>query len=249
VFEIGSSLREARLRQHLEYTDVELRTKIRARYVRALEDEEFESLPAQTYVRGFLRTYAEFLGLDGQLYVDEYNSRFAGDDHVAGVRRSYPPQPRQHKRLETSVVVLALAAIALVTALVIAAWRFGGGSSAQTSIPNLAPSRRHARVAARSERRLHPAAARRPLARLLVAAVRGNSLLEVHAGSARGRLLYHGTLQRGQRQRFVAARLWLNVGAPEALALVLNGRRVPLLGGRPRVLVVTPRAVRPGEAA
>ena len=82
VFEIGNSLREARVRQGLDFAEVELATKIRAKYIRALEDEQFEVLPRGTYIKGFLRSYAEYLGLDGQLYVDEYNSRF-----VAGERR------------------------------------------------------------------------------------------------------------------------------------------------------------------
>src|SRR5258707_2957308 len=84
VFEIGNSLREARVRQGLEYPQIELATKIRAKYIAALEDEEFGLLPAHTYVKGFLRTYAEFLGLDGQLYVDEFSSRFIGDGMLEG---------------------------------------------------------------------------------------------------------------------------------------------------------------------
>ena len=79
MFEIGNSLREARVRQQLELGEIELATKIRSRYLRALEEESFDALPAQTYVKGFLRTYADYLGLDGQLYVDEYNSRFGAD--------------------------------------------------------------------------------------------------------------------------------------------------------------------------
>jgi len=42
----------------------------------AMEEEQFDVLPSPTYVRGFLRTYGEFLGLDGSLLVDEYESRF-----------------------------------------------------------------------------------------------------------------------------------------------------------------------------
>ena len=76
MFEIGNSLREARLRQGLEFPELEQATKIRGKYLRALEQEEFEQLPGPTYVKGFLRSYAEYLGLDGQLYVDEYNSCF-----------------------------------------------------------------------------------------------------------------------------------------------------------------------------
>ena len=65
MFEIGSSLREARARRKLSYDQVEAETKVRAKYIRALEDEEFDVLPSGTYVKGFLRTYAEYLGLDG----------------------------------------------------------------------------------------------------------------------------------------------------------------------------------------
>jgi cytoskeletal protein RodZ len=80
VFEIGNSLREARMRQQLDWPQIELATKIRSKYLQALEDEQFGILPAQPYVKGFLRTYAEYLGLDGQLYVDEYSSRNIGGD-------------------------------------------------------------------------------------------------------------------------------------------------------------------------
>ena len=66
------------MRRGIEVTQAEQATKIRGKYLRALEEEQFELLPAQTYVKGFLRTYAEYLGLDGQLYVDEYNSRYDG---------------------------------------------------------------------------------------------------------------------------------------------------------------------------
>src|SRR5688500_6050425 len=61
MFEIGNSLREARLRRELELADAEHGTKIRGKYLRALEDERFELLPSHTYVKGFLRSYAEFL--------------------------------------------------------------------------------------------------------------------------------------------------------------------------------------------
>ena len=95
MFEIGTSLREARLRQGLDFPEIEQGTKIRGKYLRALEDEQFDLLPGQTYVKGFLRTYAEYLGLDGQLYVDEYNSRFVGrreDERPARADAAPPPR-------------------------------------------------------------------------------------------------------------------------------------------------------------
>jgi cytoskeletal protein RodZ len=130
VFEIGNSLREARLRQALEFVEVEQATKIRGKYLRALEDEQFDILPGQTYVKGFLRTYAEYLGLDGQLYV--------------GVQ--LPVHPRRRRDCSernkatvgpsaggVSVVLIALAAIGILTALVVVAWRFGSDTPERRS--------------------------------------------------------------------------------------------------------------------
>ena len=116
MFEIGNSLREARVRQQLELGEVELATKIRSRYLRALEEESFDALPAQTYVKGFLRTYADYLGLDGQLYVDEFNSRFGADgDEIREpvVARRTSNVSRQHRGLERRWIAFALAGIAL----------------------------------------------------------------------------------------------------------------------------------------
>ena len=76
MFEIGNTLREARLRRGLDILDCEAETKIRAKYLRAMEEEQFDLMPSPTYVRGFLRAYADFLDLDGRLVLDEYESRF-----------------------------------------------------------------------------------------------------------------------------------------------------------------------------
>src|SRR6184192_2955204 len=139
MFEIGSSLREARLRRGLDFPEIEQSTKIRGKYLRALEDEQFDLLPAQTYVKGFLRSYAEFLGLDGQLYVDEYNSRNVVDSFDDMPQRR--PQRRHERSFEKKVVFLALAGIAALTGLVIVAWRFGG-SDTPTSTPGIVTQQR-----------------------------------------------------------------------------------------------------------
>ncbi len=137
MFDIGSSLREARLRQNLDFPELEERTKIRPKYLRALEDEHFDILPAPTYVRGFLRSYAESLGLDGQPFVDEYNSRFTvGEDDAPLRAHRAPVQRRDRGPRESRMAAVALLAIAIATALVIAAWRFGGPESEK--VPGLA---------------------------------------------------------------------------------------------------------------
>src|SRR4051794_1222065 len=74
--EIGETLRETRMRRRIDMTEVEAATKIRAKYLRALENEEWELLPGPTFVKTFLRTYAEYLDLDPRLLVEEYRQRF-----------------------------------------------------------------------------------------------------------------------------------------------------------------------------
>src|SRR6201985_796169 len=101
MFEIGASLREARARRKLGYDQVEAETKIRAKYIRCMEDEQFDVLPSGTYVRGFLRTYADYLGLDGQLYVDEYSSRFVAGEDWDRPRRSSSAAARRERRPRT----------------------------------------------------------------------------------------------------------------------------------------------------
>jgi transcriptional regulator with XRE-family HTH domain len=73
--DIGSTLREARMRARIDISEIEAETKIRAKYLRALENEEWDLLPGPTYVKSFLRTYADALGLDGKLLIEEYKLR------------------------------------------------------------------------------------------------------------------------------------------------------------------------------
>lgn len=74
--EIGPTLREARMRAKIDITEVEQATKIRAKYLRALENEEWNLLPGSTFIKSFLREYADYLGLDSRTLVEEYKLRY-----------------------------------------------------------------------------------------------------------------------------------------------------------------------------
>ena len=238
MFEIGNSLREARLRQTLDFPEIEQATKIRGKYLRALEDEQFDVLPAQTYVKGFLRSYAEYLGLDGQLYVDEYNSRFVvGEEESPARPRRVAPARSRGVQVQSRVVLLTLLGIASVTALVIVAWTRGepqkrepvglGNSATQKPVVSNPPVTTNA-------------------VRLIVTAKRGNCWLEVHSGSATGRILFQGTLERGQKKLFTGRKLWITLDRPESLSTILNGHTRLLPGGGVKTLIVTSRGIRPG---
>ena len=248
MFEIGTSLRESRLRQGLDLARVEDDTKIRAKYLQGLEDERFEVLPSETYVKGFLRTYAEYLGLDGQLYVDEYNTRFATSDEPM---ISAPPRPRTRRASESSFVVVALAGIVAVGILVVVAFTLGS-EDAEDPRANLARSPGAAPQAATTAPPAAPApapaapAAAPATAKLVLTAARGDCWVAVRRGAPDGELLFSGTLSRGSSQQFSAKRLWLEFGdAPvENLNVKLNGKRVRGFPTNAPVVLVTPKGVR-----
>jgi Helix-turn-helix domain len=235
VFEIGNSLREARLRQQLDFPELEQQTKIRSKYLKALEDEKFDLLPAPTYVKGFLRNYADALGLEGQLYVDEYNSRFiTGEEDVPLRPRDYQrrAQPLGH-RFETRGILIALGAIAAIFGLVIVAWKFGSSNS-PTPPPVVRVKHHRPRV---------------PMARLVLTATNGDSWVLIRARSRSGPTKYEGTLQQGQelaftKRPFLFPRLWMAVAKPRNVVAQLNGHvRVIPRTGKATQVIVTPRAI------
>jgi hypothetical protein len=229
MFDIGSSLREARLRQNVDFPELEERTKIRPKYLRALEDEHFDILPAPTYVRGFLRSYAEALGLDGQPFVDEYNSRFTVGEDEAPLRAQRMPQPRRERTpRESRIAAVALVAIAIATALVIAAWKFGGPEGER--VPGLDTSQGSGATTSVKGR-----------AHLVVRASEGSSWMEVRATSSSGKLLYSGTLEQGQRKTFDEKSLQVALAKPQNVVVRLNGNTVDLPRGT--TFVVTSRRI------
>jgi cytoskeleton protein RodZ len=121
--DIGSLLRETRIRNKIDITTVEDATKIRAKYLRALENEEWSVLPGPTYVKTFLRTYAQFLGLDPHLLVEEYSARFEEPEEldVAAFtrKRRLPerPRPARPPRRGYGVALLLVAFLAFLLVL------------------------------------------------------------------------------------------------------------------------------------
>lgn len=87
---IGAALKDARRRAGMDVREAEERTKIRARYLRALEAEDWEALPAPAYVRGFLRTYGQILEIDGDALADEFRRRHEGAGQAAVSAASEP---------------------------------------------------------------------------------------------------------------------------------------------------------------
>ncbi|MGA9856932.1 MAG: helix-turn-helix domain-containing protein [Solirubrobacteraceae bacterium] len=137
--DIGATLREARMRARIDINEVEIRTKIRAKYLRAMENEEWDLLPGDVYVRSFLRTYGDFLGLDSRQLIDDYKRRFERpSDHelrpIAPLGRDRERRsrgPRRPRIPSWFVIVVVLAGI--LAALYFVGVNNGGPSTPTTT--------------------------------------------------------------------------------------------------------------------
>jgi hypothetical protein len=228
VLEVGNSLQEARRRRGVELSDAEAVTMIRSRYLDALEHERFELLPAGPFARSFLREYAEFLGLDGDILAAEYDLRFAPQEP--------PPEPPPSRRRELAdlfadvPIATPLLGLAVVVLVGVVVWLLGRSrAEPENSAPPAQvlvrtptttqappPAPRHTKPTV-----VHTAA-QPPLT---LTAARGSCWLSVHVGSGSGKTLYEGTLQPGQSVRFgLRSPLWIRIGAPWNVEAVIGSR-------------------------
>ena len=141
-------------------------------------------LPAQTYVKGFLRSYADYLGLDGQLYVDEFNSRY-----VRGSSRKRRSNRFARAGLGSSrggfqgkAVLLTMSVIAGLTVFVFAAWMWWQSGAKVVPLSSTRRRRRRSRSRWRSSS---------------ASSVAGGSYLVVRRGTRTNRPIYSGTLESG----------------------------------------------------
>jgi hypothetical protein len=140
--EIGETLREARMRAKIDVSEVEATTKIRAKYLRALENEEWGLLPGPTFVRSFLRTYADYLGLDSKLLVEEYRLRHEHPSELdlAPIAPNLGPERRTARisrfgppRLSRGWII-GLSVLAIIVLLIVIGSVGGGGQSNQGKV-------------------------------------------------------------------------------------------------------------------
>jgi hypothetical protein len=130
---IGSTLREARKRRKVELSEVEAATKIRRAYLRAIEAEDWDALPGDAYARGFVRTYAGFLGLDGARLAEGVPTLQQQQPLVAAPRRERP---------RWAMVALVCTGLVAVVVVVGALWRGGEGGGDSVAPPTAGPAAR-----------------------------------------------------------------------------------------------------------
>jgi cytoskeletal protein RodZ len=239
--EIGETLREARMRERIDVSEIEAQTKIRAKYLRALENEEWDLLPGPTFVKSFLRTYSTALGLDGKALVEEYRLNYERPSEppepiVSSPRRVRVPRGPSRPGGGPSRGYLALVAIVgVVIVLLIVGLLSGGnksGSTPSTSARTAATTAKHEATRGSGARRANGAST--GAASIIALSLRATGTVYVCLIGEGGRKLINGqTLEAGARTpTFHAKRFELTLGN-NAVALTIDGtpRAVPASSG------------------
>src|SRR5271154_5955747 len=146
--EIGETLRDARMRAHIDVSEIEAKTKIRAKYLRALENEEWGLLPGPTFVKSFLRTYAQALGLDAKALVEEYRLNYERPSEAAlepivsspQHGRSRAPGPGRSPIGPSRGYLALVGVVGVVIVLLIVGLVAGGGGSSSPPAPTTVSS-------------------------------------------------------------------------------------------------------------
>jgi Helix-turn-helix domain/Domain of unknown function (DUF4115) len=211
LLEVGGSLRQSREAQGLTLADAEKATRVRARYLRALEDGQFDLLPGGSYPRVFLRDYASFLGLDPTTLLEDLPEP---EPEISPQPVGSPLRPLPWRGAVATALVLGCAAAAGIWLL---------SSREHTPAPVGAHAASPATPVAVVHRQVAPRAA---AAVATLNAARGDCWVRVTSG---GRVLWVGTLRQGRTLRLgLAKRLVVRLGAPWNLDVRVAGK--PLTG-------------------
>jgi cytoskeletal protein RodZ len=249
--DIGTTLREARMRARIDISEIESETKIRAKYLRALENEEWDLLPGPTYVKSFLRTYADALGLDGKLLIEEYKLRHERLSDVE-LQPIAPPGQRERRRRPRAALSRGWLVGLVVLALLAGLWVIGnrnqggddqGSTPPPASTPTTTTSTNSKASSAKKKAAKRKAKAKPKVARLTIVAT---GQVYVCLKAAGKRTPVPGiVLTGGARQGpYKSSRFRLQLGTSEA-RLIVNGksRTVPSVANGIGY-EITPRKVR-----
>jgi cytoskeleton protein RodZ len=216
------------MRQKIDIAEVEAATKIRAKYLRALENEEFSLLPGNTFVKTFLRTYAEYLGLDSQLLVEEYRV----DYEPRGENELQPMVSRPSRRAErrrprpargppgpgTAIIVVAVAILAILLVLGLTGGSGGGGGGKTSTTAKQATNKKH-------RKKKHKPPPPKPQSVRLKIVPTGLTYLCVDRGVGTTPLVNNNI---SSPQTFKGKRLRVNIGNAANARVFSNGKKVAI---------------------
>lgn len=242
MHDIGNVLRDARRARNLDLPQCEQATKIRAKYLMAMEEERFEILPEPVFVRGMLKTYATYLGVDPEPILEAHTARLPEPAHHQGPGASTTfasrrgTSSRRGRRIDPRLVAFGVGAAIVVAALW---WLAGRGDEA--SRPTSVSISTTVNSTGATTR---PSGAPAPVVLVLLANSASPAQIQVHRVDAEGPIVYAGELGRGQRRRIpVDGPLWVHVAPAGGTVAARLGGRAIVIPALDAGVVVTPEGL------
>ncbi|MDB5687893.1 MAG: hypothetical protein JWR77_2482 [Rhizorhabdus sp.] len=231
---VGAELAATRKAQKLEIADIADRTRIPARHIAAIERGDFEDLPALPYSAGFVKTYANMLGLDGQAL-----SRAFRDEVGEGDRSAFEPeayQPADPSRVPSRLLAMVALGVALLLGMAYLLLRFEGDSSELAKLAADTPEevvpapKPLAPIAAPAA--VQPAVPSGPIA------VMASEDAWLKISERTGSTLYMGVLKAGERFELPATAIdpVLRTGRPQSIKVMLGETALPPVGEPDRLI-------------
>ena len=222
MFEIGSTLRETRVRRKTTLQQAEDDTKIRVKYIQAMENDDFDLMPSAAYVKGFLRTYSDYLGLDGDVMIEEYRSRFEpNEEHEPFGGNSALGRPHAHRRRNTLTFIAVICLLIIGVLYVIGRGNTSGKSPTPPPVTVISPTPTTTPTAHHTS----TATATGPFTVRFVAAG-GACWVQVRTTGIAGQVVYESTMAQGQSHALKTRQpVYLRLGVPAYVSITVNGKQ------------------------
>lgn len=239
--EIGNKLKEAREARGLSLEAVEEETKIRRKYLKAMEDGQFQILPGSIYTKAFLKNYSRFLNLNDEEIIESYKRRFSVDTRPVNkekttsekVRLAAPVKPRYWLYMAVAVIVVGLvfslyygtAGLGLLGKSSLNNAEINNGEEAQTPLQT---SEQTQPPTGQSENAGHPPAQANGVNLVLNVKEKRCWMLVI----ADGTTVFQGEVVAGQSRNFAAKeKINITLGNAGAVEVLFNGDNLGFLGG------------------
>ena len=238
---VGERIAEARKALKLELEDVAERSRIPLRHLQAIEDSNFEALPASTYSIGFAKTFARMVGLDGEEIAADFR---AERGETLARRTEYTPfEPADPSRVPPSLLAMVALGTAVILLVAYLIWRGGWRDEERQQLAAGTQSVAEAPAAtARPAPKATAAAAAAPAPsaadKVVLTAVEEVWIKVTDKGNPAGSTLFMGQLAPGQSYQVPvdAKDPRLLTGRPQMLRVAVGAREIPPLGKGDRTI-------------
>lgn len=221
MFEIGSTLRETRVRRKTTLQQAEDDTKIRVKYIQAMENDDFDLMPSAAYVKGFLRTYSDYLDLDANVIVEEYRSRFEpNEEHEPFGGNSALGRPHAHRRRNTLTFIAVICLLIIGVLYVIGRGNSTGKQPTPPPVTVISPAPKTTPTA-------HHTTTTTATGRFTVHLVDagGACWVQVRTTGIAGQVIYESTMAQGQSHAIKTSQpVYVRLGVPAYVSITVNGR-------------------------